>query len=316
MLDPLLLAEARRAIESAQRIVVVSHIRPDGDAVGSLLGMGLALQAAGKQTQMILADGVPSSFRHLMGSSQVRQRLEGEFDLLIVVDCSEFERAGDELPDTAEADINFDHHITNTLFARINLVKPDAVATAEILASCLPALGLPITQPVASALLTGLITDTIGFRTSNMSASALRTAADLVEYGCDLPGLYQQALLTRSFQAMRYWGAGLTKLTRERRLAWTTLSLADRKSVEYSGRDDADLINVLSAIDGIDVAVIFVEQNNAAVKVSWRSKSGIDVSQIAVQFGGGGHKAASGADIPGNLEEVREKVLNATRGLL
>lgn len=300
---------------AAQNILVVSHVRPDGDAVGSLLGLGLSLQAAGKDVQMALADGVPSNFRHLQGSEQIRRRPQGKFDLVCVVDCSDLKRAGETI-NGQTPQINIDHHVTNLNFAIVNLVDTHAVATAQILAELLPKLDLPITQPVAAALLTGLISDTLGFRTSNMNPQALRLAASLMEYGADLPELYRLALIERSYEATQYWGYGLRSMQREGRLAWTCLTLADRQAVGYPGRDDADLINILASIEDIDVVIIFVEQTSKRVKVSWRAQPGFDVSQIALQFGGGGHPPASGADLPGSMEEVIPRVLEATRPLV
>lgn len=319
-----ILRAIRQTIQDAERILVAAHIRPDGDAVGSLLGMGLALQAAGKEVQMVLADRVPASFRFLEGANQVVMKATGKFDRVIVLDCSDLLRVGDALKVTGEGgevaalapDVNIDHHPTNLEFARINLVNPNAVATSEILAQYLADLGLPLTQPVANALLTGIVTDTIGFRTSNMNPQVLNLAARLMDAGADLPEIYSHALTQRSFQAARYWGAGLSKLKREGPLVWTTLTLADRSAVNYPGRDDADLINVLSAIEGAEIALLFVEQKHGAVKVSWRAQPGLDVSQIAMRFGGGGHKAAAGAEMEGALEDVQNKVLTATRELL
>jgi phosphoesterase RecJ-like protein len=310
-----LIETSRRELLEASRILIVSHVRPDGDAVGSLLGLGLALQEAGKSIQMILVDGVPSSENHLQGSEQVRFKPEGGFDLKIVVDCSDLARVGEALNGYGVPDWNIDHHITNLNFARLNLVTPEAASTSEILAELIPAWGMPLSIGVISALLTGILTDTIGFRTSNVTPNTLRITANLVEAGGNLYDLYNHSLLLRSFQAVRYWGQGLTKIQREGRMVWTTLTADDRRSAEYSGRDDADLINVVSAIKETDVSLIFVEQNRSLVKVSWRSRPGFDVSQIALHFGGGGHKAAAGADIEGTLEEVQDKVLTATRSL-
>ena len=169
---------------------------------------------------------------------------------------------------------------------------------------------------VAAALLTGLITDTLGFRTSNVQPNSLRLAASLMETGVDMPDLYRRTLVTRSFEATRVWGAGLSTLAREGRMVWATLTMADRKAAGYNGRDDADLINVLASIEDADIALIFVEQPNHHVKVSWRAQNGFDVSQVALQFGGGGHPPASGADITGKLADVQASVLVATRALL
>jgi phosphoesterase RecJ-like protein len=302
--------------QAAQKILIVSHIRPDGDAIGSALGLGLSLQLIGKQVQMVLSDGVPQSFRHLAGIDQLRHYPDGEFDLICVVDCSDMQRTGNALIGYPQPDLNIDHHITNLHFARVNLVDPQAVATAEILAELILALGLPISPSVAAALLTGLITDTIGFRTSNMQPNSLRLAAKLMEAGANLPELYRLSLVTRSFEAARFWGAGLSTLEREGRMVWATLSMADRKAAGYPGRDDADLVTVLASIEDADIALIFVEQPDNHIKVSWRAQPGFDVSQVALQFGGGGHPPASGADIAGELIEVQASVLNATRPLL
>jgi phosphoesterase RecJ-like protein len=315
-MDKILLETTRRELDQANRILIVSHIRPDGDAVGSLLGLGLALQEAGKNVQMVLVDGVPASEKLLTGSEQVRSKPEGVFDLSIVVDCSDLTRVGDALDDYGIPDWNIDHHITNLNFARLNWVQPDAASTAEILAELIPAWELKLSSQVVSALLTGILTDTLGFRTSNVTPKTLRVAANLQEAGGNLFELYQRSLLQRSYQAARYWGQGLSKIQRQGRMVWTTLTIADRREVEYSGCDDADLINVISSINDTDVSLIFIEGTHARVKVSWRSQPGFDVSQVALQFGGGGHKAAAGADIVGAIEEVQEKVLTTTRSIL
>ncbi|MGB7096415.1 MAG: DHHA1 domain-containing protein, partial [Anaerolineales bacterium] len=282
----------------------------------SLLGLGLSLQDSGKDVQMVLSDGIPEIFRHLPGSEQVKKKSEGEFDLTLVVDCSDRSRAGDALNGISLPDANIDHHPTNTMFGRHNLIDKSAVATAEILGRYLPEYNFSITKQVADALLFGMITDTLGFRTHNMTAHAMKTAANLMEAGGDLPGLYQRGLLSRSYAAARYWGAGLSNLERDGSIIWATLTLKDRSSASYPGRDDADLINFLSTIDAIDVVILFIEQEREQVKVSWRATPAYDVSQVAVNFGGGGHKAAAGASVEGDLEKVRANVINTTKMML
>ncbi|NOY98949.1 MAG: bifunctional oligoribonuclease/PAP phosphatase NrnA [Chloroflexi bacterium] len=307
----------KQRLDEARNILITSHVRPDGDAVGSLLALGLALQDAGKNVQMVVAEGIPPTFRHLEGSGQVRKSPDGTFDTFIVVDCADFKRVDKTLHIYGAPDLNIDHHITNEQYAKINLVEPESVATASILTARLPLWGLEITQPIAAALLTGLITDTLGFRTSNMNPQALRQAAALMEIGVDLPELYNHALVSRSFQAARYWGAGLSRLERSDGMVWSTLTLADRKVADYHGNDDADLINVVSAIDKSAVALVFVEQHNGQVKISWRARDkDIDVSKVAAHFGGGGHRAAAGAMIPGQLNEIQPRVLRTTREML
>lgn len=315
-MDEKLLENAFQAIISAQRILIISHIRPDGDAVGSLIGLGLSLNAKGKSVQMVSTDGVPAIFSHLPGNNQIQKKARGDFDLTIVVDCSDLSRAGDILHGKPIPDINIDHHPTNTNFAKINLVDQNAVATAEILAQYLEIFGFPITTQVAEALLFGMITDTLGFRTANMTPKALKIAAVLMEHGGNLPVLYQKGLLDKSFTAARYWGAGLSNLEKEGRIIWTSLSLEERKAVGYKGRDDAELVNFLSTIEETDIVIIFVEQDDGFVKVSWRSQPAFDVSLVALFFGGGGHAAAAGATIKGELKKIQTDVIAKTKAIL
>ena len=173
-----------RLFQAAQRIQIVSHIRPDGDAIGSLLGLGLSLEEVGKEVQMVLVDGVSHSFRHLPGSQKIVRKPSGVFDAVVVVDCSDLARTGGAV--TGQPDLNIDHHITNLNFARLNYVRPDVEATAAILTEALPRWGLPIDEPVSKGLLTGIVSDTLGFRTSNVTPHTLRLAADLMEKGANL----------------------------------------------------------------------------------------------------------------------------------
>lgn len=311
------IGDIKKRLDQAVNILIASHVRPDGDAVGSLLGLGLALQQAGKNVQMVLADGVPSSFKYLEGWEQIKKEIQGEFDTFITVDCADFKRTGKPFESLGGSDINIDHHITNQKFGKLNLIEGEEVATAAILTNYLPAWGLQITKPVAAALLTGIITDTLGFRTSNVTPEAMRQAATLMETGVDMPEIYMRGLIRRSYEATRYWGAGLSKLERKNGVVWGTLTLEDRKAAGYSGNDDADLINTISAVDGFKVGMIFVEQSDNKVKISWRAlEKDVDVSPIAKHFGGGGHAAAAGADIPGALSEVQPQVLQITREML
>ena len=309
--------EIKERLDTAQNVLIASHIRPDGDAIGSLIGLGLALQNSGKSVQMVLADGVPANFRFLEGSDQVRKEPDKDFDTFISVDCADFKRLGNVLESIEMPDINIDHHVTNQLFGTLNLIEGQEVATAAILTKHLPEWGYEITQPIASALLTGIITDTLGFRTSNMTSEALRQAAALMDTGVNMPEIYMRGLVRRSFAAARYWGVGLSKIDSSNGIVWSALSLEDRQSSLYPGNDDADLINMISAIENHKVGMIFVEQNDNHVKISWRAlEPGIDVALIAKHFGGGGHAAAAGADIQGTLDDVQPIVLKTTKEML
>lgn len=301
-------------IEMATIVAIVSHERPDGDAVGSLIAASIWLEKVGKNVTPILYEGVPGRFRFLPGAERVQKEFPAECDLLIAVDCSAVERIGfnpESLP--REIDLNIDHHPTNTNFGGINIVVPDAVATAEILYDLSPRLGFELDTEIATNLLTGLVTDTIGFRTSNVTPKVLEVAARLIRHGAQLNDVYDRSLNRRSFAAAQYWGRGLSQLERGDGMVWSSLTLDDRKQVGYPGQDDADLINILSTIDEAEVYLIFVEQSRGKVKVSWRSRGSVNVADIASEFGGGGHYQAAGALVTGDLEQVKTRVLSVTK---
>ncbi len=301
-------------IAKAQRFAIISHINPDGDAVGSVLGIGLALEAIGKQVWMALCHGVPPDFRFLPGADRIQLAVPDDvpIDMVIAVDSGDRERLGSALPEEWRVDLNIDHHATNTHYGLMNVVEPDAPSTTAVLAKHLPQWGLPITSEVATVLLTGLITDTLGFRTESVTPDTLRLAAELMEKGAPLSTLYYETMVAKTFAALRYWGFGLARMQRHGSLVWTYVTQKDREQAGYQMEDDADLVNQLVSLREAQVALIFVERSGPRVKMSWRAKPGWDVSGLAKHFGGGGHAAAAGAILPGTLEEVIPRVLEAT----
>ncbi len=304
--------QIREKLRISKSPLILSHMRPDGDAIGSIVGLGLLLKKAGKTPHLVLEDGLPAKYRFLKGSEMISKKLPDAHDLILVLDCSDLRRMGDSISGLS-VDINIDHHITNESFGEINLVLPEYPATCAILAKYLPDWGHPLDLDSSSAFLMGIVTDTIGFRTGNVTPATLCQAAKLMESGANLSQIYNQALVSQSFPASLIWGLALSRLVRENKLIWTKITLEDRKKAGYIGRDDADLTNVLSAIEGSDVSIVFNEQNRGKVKVSWRSNAPYDVSKIAQQFGGGGHPQASGAEIKDSIEEVEKKVISQTK---
>jgi phosphoesterase RecJ-like protein len=302
-------------IALSERILIVSHVRPDADAVGSLLGLGLALKKIGKNVQMVLEDGI-DKYGYLPGSDFIAREPQGEVDMVIVVDCSDPQRVGKVLSGYSPIDLVVDHHRTNLEFGIINVTEPEQAATAAILFDHIPDWGLSFDPQIATCLLSGIVGDTIGFRTSNVNSQLMRTTGALMDLGADLSDIYRSELVLKSFKSILYWGAGLSRVQCEDGLVWTSLTLADRKKIGYPGNDDADLVNVLSAVQETQIALIFVEQSQEKIKVSWRARPSLDVSNIAFKFGGGGHAAASGADVAGTLAEVQERVIIETRKLL
>ena len=305
---------ARQALAGARRVLAITHINPDGDAIGSVLGFGLAARAIGKEVVIACADQPPDMFRFLPSAAEITNKPQGAFDLVVVLDVSDAARMGAVGAALERApDLVFDHHITNPGFARLNFIDATAASTAELLAELLPDLGLPLTQPVAECLLTGLVSDTLGFRTSSTTPKTLAIAQQLMQAGAVLHQIYDNSLYKRSYTAVRLWAEGLARMDLKQRLVWARLPLEARSASGYQGQGDADLINVLTSVREADVALIFVERADGRVKVSWRSVPGINVAAVAAQFGGGGHAAAAGAEITGSVAEVEARVLAATR---
>lgn len=307
------LETAKALLHNARRIQILTHISPDGDAIGSMLGLSWALRAIGKETVPVSVDGCPDSFQFLPGTDEIVNKADETADLTIFVDCAEQHRAGKPADKLGkQPDLNFDHHITNPGFAKINFIDDGMTATGELLANLLPGLGLPLTQDAAICLLCGLVTDTLGFRTANTGAAALGTAQTLMAAGADLPDIYDRALNRRSFAAIKLWGETLAGAKYEDGIAWATIPLDTKQSVGYNGKGDADVVSVLATVEEAKIVVIMIE-NKEGVKISWRARPGIDVAKIAQSFGGGGHVSAAGANIGGTLAEVEPKILAATR---
>lgn len=311
------LQKARQLLESAPAVAVLTHERPDGDAVGSMLALTLGLQRAGRKAVPVLAEGLPGRFRFLPGAEQPQKSLPPGPAVLIAVDCADIRRVGAPLGDPPRPiDMNIDHHPTNTHFAGWNWIDDGAAASAEILADLMPRWGLAVDRDVATNLMAGIVTDTLGFRTPSVTPDLLRTAARLLESGVPLPDLYHRTLMGRSLAAARYWGAALTRIQREGELMWTSLTEEDRRQSGYHGADDADLINLLTTIEGVRLVVLFVEQDSHRTKVSWRAVPGLNVAELATAFGGGGHELASGANLNGSLPDVQAAILASARHAL
>ena len=302
-------------IKNASTVAIAAHIRPDGDAIGSVLGLGLALENAGKKVQYLFPDGIPTRFHFLPGAKNFTKKIEAPVDLAIAVDCADKARMGG-IFDSLQVNINIDHHKTNTHFGEINLIEPECAATAEVLTKHIPAWGLTLSSDVANALLCGILTDSQGFATSNTTPSTLRYTAVLVDAGANLHYMYAKTITEKDFQSVRLWGCGLSKIKYEGGVVWSTLTQADRKVSNYQGNDDADLVNFMSTIIDGHVYVLLNEQQNGQTKVSWRSNPDIDVSILAEEFGGGGHHSAAGAEIKDAINRAERSVIERTKSFI
>ncbi len=301
-------------IEQAEDILVITHVSPDGDAIGSLLGLGWALRALGKDPVLACPDPVPPPFFFLPGHRDIVRTPTGPFDLVIGLDASDPQRLGDPWQRFSQGQtptIVIDHHVTNLYFGGVNWVDTTAASTAEMIFALVKAMDLPLEMNLAQCLLCGIVTDTRGFRTSNTTPHTLAIATQLMEAGADLNLVTEQALNRKPIAVLRLWGMALPRLQMRGRILWTTIT---RKMREESGTDDngdGGLVNELIAANEADIAVVFTERDGNQVEVGLRAKPGFNVSQVALALGGGGHPQAAGCTINGTLEEAQERVLAA-----
>ncbi len=308
------LRQASQLIQAAHRPLLVCHISPDGDAVGSLTGLGWALRQAGLRPLLACSDPIPPPFDYIPGVETIVQEVKAPFDLVVSVDCADLERLG-RVPQLPGFDscplINIDHHITNSGFGTVNLVDADASSTAEIVLRLLDTLGISLGKEAATCLLAGIVSDTQGFRTENTTVEVMEMAVRLMKAGAPLPLIAHHALDRRSTAALRLWGAALAQMHIEDRLAWTGISQAARRAVGCAGNGDSKLANFLITAEDVDAVAVLAEREDGRIEVSLRAAPGFDVAQVALQLGGGGHTLAAGCTIPGPLEEAQAQVLAA-----
>lgn len=309
--------EATRFLSEGERFLVVSHVDPDGDAIGSTLAVGHLLRLLGKRAVMVNASPVPAKYAILPGAEEIAKlqelRDKSPFTRVIAVDVADVERMGDcfSLIASDALLLNIDHHRTNTRFGTHHLINPEAAATAEVLYDWIESMGVQWTKPLATCVYTGLLTDTGGFRYSNTTPSVMKQAARLLEFGVDAPRIAEQVLETMTVGQLNLLRRGLStlQLSEDGRIAWMWLTLQDF-SESGAGEGDLDgIVNYARNVIGVEVGILFRQLKNGAVKVSLRSRRRVDVSEVAGFFGGGGHARAAGCTVTGTRDEVEHRVL-------
>lgn len=309
--------KAAGTVDQAERLLLVTHVNPDGDAIGSLLGLANALRERGKNLVMAVDGGVPGFLSFLPGADAVLSELtEGEWDVMVSLDASDEPRtgkSGEYGRAHSQIVINVDHHPTNTLFGQVYVFMPDAVSTTEIVYRWLVEMQHPITRDVAVPLLTGLVTDTNGFRTSNVRASTLEIAQRLMEAGASLTEVTQRTLGSTPYQTIQLWKRVLPSVELDGGVIHATIRQADFPKVEPGDNSSGGLVSFLLTANEAMVSAVFKELDDGRVELSFRCKPGFDVATLAYSLGGGGHRQASGATIAGPLEQAKLRVLPLLR---
>jgi len=301
-------------LRESARPLLIAHPRPDGDTAGSALALRLALLALGKAPTVACVDPLSSNMTYLPGAGAlvVDVAEDIDIDLVAAIDMSDIKRTGGIYRDAWRGKLPLlviDHHETNDDFGDVNLVRPDAPATAFPIIEVINALGVPLTPEMATCLLAAILTDTRGLRTSGTTPEVLRTVSQLIEAGGHYQEVMEKSLNSVPFEQMKAWGTALERLHLDGELAWTTFPLSEKLAMGIEDHDDLDLGNFVSRVAEAQVIVTFIEMRDGTVKISFRSRPGHNVAPIAHALGGGGHRQAAGCSVSGPLEEAVDRAL-------
>lgn len=318
------LAAAGEFMRAAEHFLIVSHVNPDGDTTSSVLACALMLEQLGK-TYVIVNEGeTPAKFGYLPRFSHIRNlqkdAVEERFAHVIAIDAADSKRMGDVrhlFRDDVQL-LNIDHHPTNDCFGHVNVIRTDAAAAAEIMYELAGANDFALNAEMAVCFYTGLLTDTGGFRYSNTSPNVLRIASELLQYGLKPGELAERCLeettlehillLRRSLQSL--------KITHQKQVAALTVTREDLQVTGATSEDAGGFVNHCRNIEGVEVGLFFFETEAGHVKVSFRSRSRVDVAAIAQQLGGGGHARAAGCTLTVSLDEAQKLVHGKLREAL
>ncbi|MCB1227191.1 MAG: DHH family phosphoesterase [Verrucomicrobiales bacterium] len=312
------LSEIADRLRTAQRVAVLAHVRPDGDAVGSVMGLALSLMLAGKEVVPMLEDGVPDNLAFLPEVGRIQQPRPGdvvEVDVAVAVDTATKPRLGEGCNAALAAAplwINIDHHPTNPNYGDLNHVNGSAPATGQLIYELLQVGGFPLNDAVRRHLYAAISTDTGSFQYPGVTARTLRIVAEMMEQGLETAELCRALYQAQPLRHVQLLGRMLRemRLTCEGQVASWQLTQQALREVAARPGDTEGLIDTLRMIDEVVVAVIFEELEDGKVRVSSRSKSdAVNVAEVCARFGGGGHRAAAGARLAGPLETAAENFL-------
>ena len=305
-----------KVIQSGRKFLVTSHENPDGDAIGSMLALGLGLESLGKEVTLYNKDGTPKNLSFLPGVERVSNSLNRNhrFDATFIVDCASLERVGKDFKDFrgGGTQVLIDHHATNTPWTELFLIDPESPSTGALVYSLLEAIHVEITPEIATNIYTIIMLDTGSFHYQNSTPEAFRAAARMVEMGANPWEVSQAFYENESPGRISLLGLVLPTLevSEDGRIASVTVKKEMLSATGTSREDTEGFVNYPRSLSGVMVAVLFREEEEGW-KVSLRSKDSVNVAEIAVRFGGGGHERAAGCTISGDLHQVKKRLYKA-----
>lgn len=311
----------KEEINKAESIVILTHETPDGDAIGSSLAMKIALKQFGKNADVIIRE-VPRIFNFLPERDEIKQDSDVEkYDLAISLDCADFKRlVGNEHFEKAEQTIVIDHHGSNKMYGDINFVNPVSPACCQILIGMFQYFNVYIDKDLGTCILTGIITDTGGFKYSGVTAETFEFTADLLQKGIKVYDIYKRVLQTKTkanFELMKK-AVDRMEFLEDGKVTFTYITNNDLEEVNAEIGDHEGLVELGRDIEGVEVSV-FIRQNDNEednYKISMRSNDYVNVSDVCLMFGGGGHERAAGATVKGDLEQVKQKIIKELKKVL
>ncbi len=319
----LLPAEARAILDflrANERFVVCSHSRPDGDAVGSMLAMGMLLEQMGKHVDMVTADRVPAVYRGLPGADRIQTMIgvHGLYDAVVVLECDGLARTrliGLE----AYPQINIDHHASGRAYGTLNWIDRTACSVGELVHRLVAGAGCAVTPEMATCLYVTLLTDTGGFCYGGIEAATFALAGELTAAGADPVAIARDIYFAVPLAKMELLGRALATLRCEGGLAWLSVSDEDMRTTGASEEDCEGIVNYALSIEGVEAAIFLRELPEGRFRLSLRSKgprARVNVAAIAEQLGGGGHENAAGCTLEGPLNEAEQVILSAVRAAM
>lgn len=316
-------------LTKSKQILLASHINPDGDAIGSMLGLGLALETIKKKVHLFNQSAMPAVYQFLPSIHRIKQDPGdiASYDTAVILDCSDLQRVGDHAEAISRIPkvINIDHHVTNTRFGNYQLIDANASSTAEIIYRLIRKLNLPVTMAMAYAIYTGIMADTGSFRFSNTTQEAFRISHEMVAAGADPHAVAHHVYETMSLNRIKLLTMLFDTIELSEDGAFSIMTLT-QNMLNASGTEIADvngLINYAKRIESVKVAALLYERKNGKkagsagshYHVSLRSDGSVNVSSIAASFGGGGHISAAGFDVYTTLPELKKKLFSLSSRL-
>jgi phosphoesterase RecJ-like protein len=314
-----MLSQVVQLIEQKYRFMITSHIRPDGDGLGSGLALYWMLRSLGKDVDVVLRDRVPPSYTVLPGTDLVlvRDDVTEDYDAAFIIECSDVERPG--LPSLKDQFVvNIDHHSTTMPFGDINWIDPTAAAVGEMIYNLSKALGIEVTKEIAECIYTALLTDTGSFHFSNTTERTLKIASELVRRGVEPARISQALFYSHSFSKIKLLGLVLSEIQRDEsgRVAWIKLDRETMYEADACDEDADGIVNHALSVGEVEAVAFFKELEPDVYRVSLRSKGKNNVAKVAETFGGGGHRNAAGCRIEGDFEAVKQRVIEGLQSAI